>query len=479
MTPTQFLYALRSRFGVFAFAVGLTVLATIAVSLLLPATYRATAALVVDTRQEQSLSNVFDAIFSSPSERTSYLQTQIDILTSPIVARKMVEDLQLADRRTFQNAYENGNDDNSVSIEEWLTDHLPLDLDVETSLSSVLRVSYESGSAADAALIANGFADAYMDTVLELKVEPTRQAAAWFDEQLKTLRDDLEAAQTRMTRFQKEHGIVSADETLDEEHSRFTELSAQLLEAQQESRELQASAMLARDTIEHAGPLNQLPDIQSDENIQQLHADIIEGEARLKRLATQYGTNHPEYRRQLAENESRRADVAAEIAAVVASLDARRRQSERRTANTEAALDAQRARLLDLKENRDELTVLMRNVATAQNAYDTAMQRFVVSQVDSRASSTNIALLSPAVAPNTPHRPKPLLNLALAIAVGVVLGTGLVTLLELTDRRIRTHADLVTGVGVPLLGELSLWKPSDRLLLTGPTGISRAVDDDK
>lgn len=468
MSPSLFLSALRARMGLFMLAVGITVLAAAVLSLMLTKTYRATASLVIDTREEQSFSNALNA-FTSPSERTSYMQTQVDIIQSPKVARKVVDNLRLAEQPRIREAFAEVSD-GQTSIEDWLVNRMRGALSVGTSQSSILHISYEAASPQQAATIANEFAKAYMDTMLELRVEPTRQAAVWFDEQLQTLRADLEKAQARMTQYQQEHGIVSTNENLDEEYARLNELSAQLLRAQEATAQLRAREELARQVVEQDTALERLPEIQSDPYFQQLSAALVEGEARLQRLTTQYGPNHPEYQRQLAENRSRAAKLEAETQKILAATENERRQSEQREANIRAALEAQRARVLELKESRDELSVLMRNVDTSQNAYDTAMQRFVVSQVESRASQTNVAMLSPALTPTAPHSPNLLLNLALALFVGTALGGGLVTLMEITDRRVRSPMDLVQAVDVPVLGELNAWKPSEKLLLAGPAG---------
>ncbi len=95
MNLQQFLLALRARFGVFILALVATVLAAAVASLLLPKTYRATVSLLVDAKNEQSLSNVLPLIL--PQEKLSYLQTQMDIITSKRVARKGVQELKLAE----------------------------------------------------------------------------------------------------------------------------------------------------------------------------------------------------------------------------------------------------------------------------------------------------------------------------------------------------------------------------------------------
>jgi len=131
--------------------------------------------------------------------------------------------------------------------------------------------------------------------------------------------------------------------------------------------------------------------------------------------------------------------------------------------------------VLGLKENRNELTVLKRNMESAERTYDTAMQRFVVSQVDRRASQTNVTVLSPAVAPLKPSRPNIILNLALSWVVGTMLGIGVVILMETFDRRVRSRGDFDNAWSVPLLGVLNAWRPAEHPQLGRPGGTGRAL----
>src|SRR5207247_7027379 len=114
-----------------------------------------------------------------------------------------------------------------------------------------------------------------------------------------------------------------------------------------------------------------------------------------------------------------------EMRKLVSGIDSAARQSRQREADLMKAMAAQRARLLALKENRNEFTVLRRNVESAERAYDTAMQRSVVSQVDSRASQTNVTVLNPAVVPSKPFQPKIALNIALSVLIGTMHGIAL------------------------------------------------------
>src|SRR2546421_1040534 len=304
--------------------------------------------------------------------------------------------------------------------------------------------------------------------MLELRVEPTRQAAMWYDEQLKTLRANLEDAQAKLTNYLQREGIVSADERFDVDNTRLGALSDQVVKAQEQTFQWNAREQQARKFLEQDGSPERLPDVLDNPFIQKLKTDLMQGEAKLQELSMQYGSNYPQYQRQLSENRTLRKRLDAEMRKVVGGIASSARQSRQREADLTNAMAAQRARLLDLKENRNEFTVLRRNVESAERAYDTAMQRHVVSEVESRASQSNVTVLNPAVVPSRPFQPKIALNIALSVLIGVMLGVAIVVLMEMVDRRVRTRGDL--DLDVPLLAVLNRWEPAQERLLGPPSG---------
>src|SRR5690606_34798211 len=121
--------------------------------------------------------------------------------------------------------------------------------------STVITIEFAHRDRQLAADIANGFADAYQQTSLELRLDPAKRQSSWFDEQLRELRSTLEAARERLSNYQRMHGIVGTDERLDVERARLDEISRQLAEAQRdasaaESRAQQMSLALRRNQLE-------------------------------------------------------------------------------------------------------------------------------------------------------------------------------------------------------------------------------------
>lgn len=463
MNFQQFLLALRGRLWIFLVLAGAAVAAALVVTMLMPRTYLATAAILVDNRDEQSLSGTLP----SARERTGFMQTQVDILQSQSVARRVVAELKLADDPKTQAAFASARAPGAV--EDWIATDMLQRLKVDSSQSSVIRIQYAARDPKLAADVANAFARAYMEMTLHLRTEPTRQAASWFDEQLKGLRASFEEAQRKLSAYQKEKGILATDERLDVEAARLNELSTQALAAQNLTYESASRSGLA---ARNASP-DTLPEVLANPLVQSLKGDLNRAEAALSEMSTRLGPNHPQYVQQAQQVSSLRSRVAAESQRVVAGVQNATAQSRAREASLREALAAQRQKVIDLREARNEAFVLTREAETAQKAYEAALNRYLVNKVESGARQTNVAVLTAAAVPTSHSKPRALLNIGLGLAVGILLGLGAVFLLELLDRRVRSSEDLEFGLDAPLIGTLQPWRPSH--LLGGPAGAGPAL----
>ena len=448
-----------SRWRVFAATLLITVVTATIVTLLLPKTYTATTALIVDIKDDQAGALQTSQAYQQPG----YLDTQAEIISSHKVALKVVNDLKLANNPTARETFENDTHGKG-NIQDWLADRLLKPLVVEKNHSSVVQVSYSATDGRFAALMANAFAQAYIDTNLELRVEPARQTSQWFNGQLKQLRETLEKAQAKLTAYQKDHGIVSVGESADVENARHSQISTQLVQAQEDtyltaSRQKQAEEFIAR-----GRPLDSLPDVLSNGFIQKLKGDLATAETKLHDAEEQYGKNHPRYQRQVAEVATLREQLKQEIDKVMASITTANRLNQRREAELQAAFREQKQKVLGLKQRHDDLGVLLHDVESAQNAYDEASKRYRQATLESQISKTNVAVLNAAVEPLTSSKPKVGLNIALSVMVGAMLGIAGIFLMELLDRRVRTGGECARELGVPLLVSMVIAKEPPRWL---------------
>lgn len=443
MTFQQFLLILRARRLAILLTFIVVVGTTVAFSLLLPKKYTASTAVLVDVKTPDPILGALMPGMMAPG----YMATQIDIIQSDRVARRVVRMLKIDENPSARQQWQEETEGKG-SIEAYYADLLGKQLDVKPSReSNVINISYKSAEPQFASAVANAFAEAYIDTSVELRADPAKQYAGWFDAQSKGLREQLESAQMKLSKFQRDNGIVNADERLDVENARLQELSSQLVAMQ--ALRTESSSRQAQ-----SGNTETLPEVLQSSLVQGLKADVARQEAKLKDLSSQYGPNHPQVLRAVAEGQALRIKLDAEIKRVAGSVGTNARVNVQREAGIRASLEAQKRKVLAIKQQRDELAVLQREVENAQKAYDLTAQRLVQTNLESQTQQTNIVVLNPAVEPVEPSFPKIPLNIVVSAVLAIMMGVGLALLLEIFNRRVRSSQDIVEYLGLPVIGYL-------------------------
>ncbi len=453
MNFQQFINILWSRKSVVLWTLMMTVITTLVVSLLLSKQYLATTSIVVDQRSVDRVTGLTLPVQLLPG----YIATQVDVISSHTVARKVVDKLKLYENPQLQKDFVNAGA--IGDIRDWIADGLLKKLEVRPSReSSVMQVDFTSNDPQLAAIIANAFADTYIQTSTELQVQPAKMSADWFDSQMATLRERLEHAQSVLSTFQQEHGIVAVDDRLDLENSRLVELSMQLVESQARTSELQSRKDLLTSSVKQGNSLESLQEVLNNPLIQSLKADLSRVESSFAELSKRVDINHPQYKQAKAEVNNLQQKIHSEINMVVSSIASGVASSIQRDKLVANALAEQKAKVLELKKQHDEIMVFNREVENAQRVYDAAMQRAVQSRMESEISQTNIAVLNYALPPQQPAKPKVLLNMILSFFLGGMLGVGSALLVELMDRRVRSAFDISEVLGVPVFAVVSASK---------------------
>lgn len=450
MDLNQLLIILRAHGKIILLTLIATLVTTVVVSFLLPKKYSATASVVVNFEGRDPLTGLPVSAQLTPG----YMPTQLDIINSRSVALRVVEDLKLTNDKAVQdNFYDYAEGKGEISI--WVADNLLERLETE-SRESIINITFEDGDSQRAADIANAFASAYQQISVKLKVEPLNKTAGYIDDQIKVLRDKYALAQSKLSKFQQEKGIFSADNRLDVESERLNDLSNQLVLAQAASIE----ALARRNQAEGAGGAES-PDVIADPLIKELKSNLNLAESRFAQISQNVGRNHPQYRTAKAEVDQLRSTLNRHIQSASNSLLNNANILQQREARISAALEAQKVKILALNRTRDESSVLTKEMDVARQAYETAMQRFTQLNLEGQSNLSDVTILNPATPPIFPSSPKIVINILVAIFLGSALGLALGFLAEMLDPRVRSDKDLIAVLQAPVLGEIE-WSLSPR-----------------
>lgn len=444
MSIEQFITVLKARWKL-AFAVQmLVVLVVVGVSLALPRQYTAAASVLVDVKTPDPIGGTS---FAGPM-LAAHMANEANVIQSERVMLRALVEMRLMDDPKMRTKWL----DETAGVGDfpaWLATRLSKDLDIKPSREgSIMTVLYTAPDREFAAQMANAVVKAYIDTTLSLRVDPARQFNQFFDERAKGAREALEAAQNRLSAFQRSKGIIVSDERLDVENARLAELSSQLVA-------LQALASETASREREAGrQVDSLPEVVSSPLLAELNASLAQQESRLLELESRLREEHPQVIELKSNIAQTRGRIKAESQRVVRGLGVVNEVNRSRVGTVAASLDAQRAKLLQLKGQRDEASVLQRDVESAQRAYDSALTRLTQSDLESQLKQTNVSSLKTASPPPRHSSPKTVVNTAVAAVLGALLALGAVYGRELIDRRLRTPQDVIERLGIPMLGVL-------------------------
>jgi chain length determinant protein EpsF len=439
MNLTHFLAVLRARWVSAAVVFGAVVVASVLYLVFATRVYTATASVLIDAKPDPVSTMLYGG--ATPA----LINTQIEILRSDRVAQRVISNLKLTELADMRSAWASAK--SGLTIQEWLTETIENGLDPKVSApgSNVINISYRSSDPRFASLIANAYVQAFLETSIELRVDPARQYTGFFTDQQKEARAALEAAQAKLSAFQKEKGIIGTDDRFDLEMSRLTALTQELVA-------IQTARVDAATRQNQIGSANQLSEVLSNGTVSGLKNDLSAAELKLQDLSSRYGDKHPQVVEARAAVAQLRAKLAHATSDVTGAIGVDARVSRAREAEIQAAVDAQRAKVLQLKEVRDQVAVLQRDVDNAQRTYDTVYNRASQTNLESQNRQANATVISQATTPVLPSSPKVASVLVLGLAAALVLGIGTALLQEQFDKRMRTTSDAFDFLGLPVIG---------------------------
>ncbi|HEY8048382.1 MAG TPA: Wzz/FepE/Etk N-terminal domain-containing protein [Ramlibacter sp.] len=447
MSLSQFFSILRARRALAGFILLSTLALALGWVLLRPASYRASAPVLVDVRMDPTNATPLQGMVAP-----TFMSTQVDIIKSDRVAQRVVQ-LLPPDQAPMKGLREQAG--KQPAPDRWIAATLQRGLDVKPAReTNIINITWVGRTPAEAARVANAFAQAYLETNLDIKTEPAKKYTVWFDQQVQDARNRLDQAQQKLAAFEEKAGIVTADEKSDFETTRLNELLQQLSVAQ--SRGIGGSSAGASDS----SPL-----------VNNLRQDVAREEAKIAQASATMGSRHPEMMRMQSELAAMKARLAEESHRVgITAVQSAEGRAERIRA-LQTAINDQKQKVLSLNRQRAEASIMKSDVDSAQKAFDTVTASAAQARLQSMSNQTNVMKLAPAVEPMQATGPTATQAMLIGLAVGLVLAIAGALMAELANRRVRTAADLSLAAHLPILATVPAANASryQPLHLAGPS----------
>lgn len=442
MLTFRLFQTVRARWRLILVTLVIIVAAVLLVSLILPKTYKATAAVMVAPRTLDPISG--NAL--PPQTIPNHIATQIDLAKSEAVANMVIDRLRLTEDKAILEVFHRDSDE-GADLRNWLVRQLLKKLDISpTRESSVIELSYRAPSAAGAAAVANAFAQEYVRLSAQIRLDPIKRASTYFSAQLNELRKPLEQAQQRLAKYQQQNGIVNLDARFDVATAHLNDLAAELARVQSQLEDANSRQVQTRNNGTES------PDAITNLLLQNLKATLAQAEGRFKATEKIYMPNHPQYQQAKAEVDNARANLSAHTRSVSNAVENQAVILRQRETALREHLAAQKNEVLEINRKRDGAQGLISDVESSRELYEAAVKRLGETSLEGQFNQAEVSVLSLATPPDRAATPNLPLNAALGIFFGVLFGLGAAIIADLNGRRVRSCQDMADIVQVPVFG---------------------------
>lgn len=452
------------------------------VTLLTTPQYTATARVEI-SREPINITNVQGLQNEDNDRNLEFYQTQYSLLRARSLAERVVRRLNLARRDDFFAAHNETPDDSTLFADtrpgaptaaqrdarerkavELLLDHVNI---APVRGSSLVDVSYTSGSPGLAVQIANAWTAQFIETSIDRRFASTADARKFLEARLADLRAKLEASERDLVSYAAQKGIVTLSATRNEEG--LTQDERTLVENDLEA----LNAALARATADRvaaesrAGSANARGASASalgNQAIAQLREKRAEVAADYARMMVQFEPEYPAARALQQQVQALDASIAREETRVQNSIASEYREALQREQGLLARVNALKGEYG--AQNRDSIqyNIYQREADTNRQLYDGLLQRYKEIGV-AGVGANNIAIVDTAKVPDEPSAPSLPINLALALLAGLGIAGAATFALEQIDEGLREPGQVNRLLGVPLLGSVPDLAEDDTLAM--------------
>ncbi len=347
------LAALRRRWWLFAIMlISVTAFAT-AYAVVRAPVFTATTQIILDPRTGTEASYGAGGNGVDPMA----VDSQVEVLKSRDIAEAVMRALGLADDASFvvpaQLSWAPSffglsarRASGGKAREEAVVEMLARNLDVHSlGLSSVISVSYRDPSAAEAARIANGFANAYIAGQMSVKTDQATQLVEWLNSRLSILQKNAARSETALKEYQAANGLIGLQSSNGTSLAQ-QQISAIAIDLSRASDDEAVARGKLQGSLGRTRGFDSVGDTLGSPVIQDLERERNAASARLAQLQSRHGSAYPEAvseQHGIADIERRRAQEVERIhQSLQAAFDVAAARTASLRASLASAMDAER-----------------------------------------------------------------------------------------------------------------------------------------
>jgi capsular exopolysaccharide synthesis family protein len=460
--------ALRWRYVILGAAVTCLIIGAVATLLMTPK-YTATATIEI-SREANQVTNFQGVEREAGVADQEFYQTQYGLLKSRVLAERVAARLLLVDDKSFFERFGinqdtvafrqvngrytgSGRSERARIAGEVLLRNVGID---PTRLSRLVQINFTSPDAVFSQKVANAWAESFIQTNLERKVQATSYGRNLLQRELAQTKDRLDESQRQLVNYAEQQRIINlpAQGSADKQTSERSIVADELATLSGALSQATADRISAEARFREAGSGGASSEALRNQAINALRQRRAELASDYQRLMVQFEPEYPPARAIQSQINQLDRSITREENRVSGSVEAEYRQAAGRESGLRQRVEQLKSSYLDLRRRSIQYNIYQQEVDTNRALYDGLLQRFKEIGVAGGVGVNNVAVVDPADVPEKPSSPRLLLNLAVSLLAGFAIGAVLAFALEQMDEAIADPIEVERRLGLPLLGSV-------------------------
>lgn len=433
-------------------SVFLSVVVTVTIgTVMMKPVYQASSKILVERELDSEKSLLFRMNLNLSYEKHDWIKSELEILQSTPVALKIIKGMKL-DQTEFKGI----DPANTNQILAGFRSRLKVE---NAKDSNVLDVSFESGDPELAAAVLNNLVKVYIDYRAKLYSESDQYK--FFENQIEFAEQKISELENQQTRFKKSQVMISPEQQGANLLSKIADYEKALTGVR--TRRIGKEAMLK--VIKEQmiiGNKTNIPVTESTDSpsrvdyIARLRADLLDLESRRDQLLQKYTPEYEEVKNLEEAIATTRIRIESEIDEIVALEETAIRALKAEEELLQDTINQLNNQIKDFAQKEYELTRLSRGIDDNLEVYSMLLKQREESRISQAKleRGVKIKVISPALAPSVPIKPKKKLNVMLALILGLVSAFGLAFFVEYFDHTLNSPEEVENHLELPVWGAI-------------------------